>query len=81
MIKGIQSFLRTRGNTILSTMLSCFGINLVTGEQYLSIILPGQTYKQVYAHHQLHPKNLSRTLEDGGTILHPLVLGGLLARM
>ncbi|GAK01909.1 LOW QUALITY PROTEIN: Na+/H+ antiporter NhaC [Geomicrobium sp. JCM 19037] len=78
MIKGIQSFLRTRGNTILSTMLSCFGINLVTGEQYLSIILPGQTYKQVYAHHQLHPKNLSRTLEDGGTILHPLVPWGII---
>ncbi|WP_152549320.1 Na+/H+ antiporter NhaC family protein [Geomicrobium sp. JCM 19038] len=77
-IRGIQSLLKSRGNTIASTLASCFGVNFVTGEQYLSILLPGQMYEDVYKKHNLHPKNLSRTLEDGGTILHPLIPWGII---
>ncbi|MBM7632746.1 Na+/H+ antiporter NhaC [Geomicrobium sediminis] len=78
LIRGIQSVLKSRGNTIASTLASCFGINFVTGEQYLSILLPGQMYEDAYKKHNLHPKNLSRTLEDGGTILHPLIPWGII---
>ncbi|GAK00545.1 LOW QUALITY PROTEIN: Na+/H+ antiporter NhaC [Geomicrobium sp. JCM 19055] len=78
LIRGIQSVLKSRGNTIASTLASCFGVNFVTGEQYLSILLPGQMYEDVYKKTQLTPKKLSRTLEDGGTILHPLIPWGII---
>ncbi|QQK74809.1 Na+/H+ antiporter NhaC [Salicibibacter cibarius] len=78
LIGGLQRVLRSRGNTIASTLVSCLGVNVATGEQYLSIILPGQMYEETYRRHSLHPKNLSRTIEDGGTILHPLVPWGVI---
>lgn len=78
LITGMQKVLRSRGNTIASTLASCLGVNIATGEQYLSIILPGQMYEDAYKRHNLHPKNLSRTIEDGGTILHPLVPWGVI---
>ncbi|MEK4028022.1 Na+/H+ antiporter NhaC [Pseudobacillus sp. FSL P4-0506] len=76
-IEGIKKVLRSRGNVITSTVLSCLGINLTVGEQYLSIILPGQLLESAYAKVKLHPKNLSRTLEDAGTIIHPIVPWGV----
>ncbi|MBB6451325.1 NhaC family Na+:H+ antiporter [Geomicrobium halophilum] len=78
LIEGMKNALRSRGNTIASTLASCLGVNIVTGEQYLSIILPGQMYEEAYRSHHLHPKNLSRTIEDGGTILHPLIPWGVI---
>lgn len=49
------------------------GVNLLIGEQYLSILLAGETFKPVYEKLNLHPRNLSRTLEDAGTVINPLV--------
>jgi len=46
---------------------------VITAEQYISIIIPGRMYDQAYKDEELHPKNLSRALEDGGTITSPLV--------
>ncbi|UOQ92064.1 Na+/H+ antiporter NhaC [Halobacillus shinanisalinarum] len=76
-IDGMRSFLRSRGNVISSTVLSCLGINVVVGEQYLSIILPGQMLEESYEEANLHPKNMSRTLEDAGTLIHPLIPWGV----
>ncbi|WP_181347876.1 Na+/H+ antiporter NhaC [Thalassobacillus sp. CUG 92003] len=76
-ISGMRDFLKSRGNVITSTVLSCLGINIAVGEQYLSIILPGQMLEDSYEHANLHPKNLSRTLEDAGTIIHPLIPWGV----
>jgi Na+:H+ antiporter, NhaC family len=76
-IEGIQKMLKTRGNVIASTVFSCLGINLTVGEQYLSIILPGQLFESAYKKVKLHPKNLSRTLEDAGTIIHPMIPWGV----
>jgi NhaC family Na+:H+ antiporter len=45
----------------------------VTGSSYLSILIPGELFKDTYVKRGLHPKNLSRTLEDSGTVLVPLV--------
>lgn len=58
---------------VLATILSCIGVNLTTGDQYLSIVLSGRMYKNEYRKRGLHPKNLSRALEDGGTITSPLI--------
>jgi Na+:H+ antiporter, NhaC family len=76
-IEGIRNLLKSRGNVITSTVVSCLGINLTIGEQYLSIILPGQLFESAYKKLKLHPKNLSRTLEDAGTIIHPMVPWGV----
>ena len=66
---------RVRSNTgiILSTIFSCFTMAFVTGSSYLSILIPGELFKDTYIKRGLHPKNLSRTLEDSGTVLVPLV--------
>ena len=53
------------------------GVNLIVGEQYLSILLAGRTFKPIYDQLGLHPKNLSRTLEDSGTVINPLVPWGV----
>ncbi len=68
-----SSMIRTERRTILSTALTAIGINLVIGEQYLSILLTGEAYQSQYNKIGLHPKNLSRTLEDAGTVINPLV--------
>ena len=53
--------------------MTSVGVNILIGEQYLSILLAGETFKPVYAKLGLHPRNLSRTLEDAGTVINPLV--------
>ncbi|MBC8630549.1 Na+/H+ antiporter NhaC [Paeniclostridium hominis] len=58
---------------ILSTIVSCFTVAFVTGSSYLSILIPGELFKDVYPKKGLSPKNLSRTLEDSGTVIVPLV--------
>lgn len=58
-------------------VITALGINYVVGEQYLSILLTGKTFKPIYNNLGLHSKNLSRTLEDAGTVINPLVPWGV----
>lgn len=58
---------------IIATIVSCFTVAFVTGSSYLSILIPGELFKDVYPKKNLHPKNLSRTLEDSGTVIVPLI--------
>ena len=58
---------------ILATIASCATVAFVTGSSYLSILIPGELFKEAYPRKNLHPKNLSRTLEDSGTVLVPLI--------
>lgn len=69
----ILVFANNTGNLVLATVLTCAATVLVTGEQYLAIVIGGGMYKDIYAEQGLHPKNLSRVLEDAGTLLAPLV--------
>ena len=64
---------RSAGSLIATTLGTCFGMNVVSGDQYLAIVLPGRMYKVEFQRRGLDVKNLSRTLEDGGTITSPLV--------
>ncbi|MGL5311738.1 MAG: Na+/H+ antiporter NhaC [Peptostreptococcaceae bacterium] len=70
---GLLSIAKGRFGLVLATIVSCIFTNLVTGEQYLSIVLPGRMYKDAYRKQGLHPKNLSRALEDSGTLTSPLI--------
>ncbi|MGF7186782.1 NhaC family Na+:H+ antiporter [Desulfitispora alkaliphila] len=77
LLDGFKKWLTNRGHLITSTALSAIAVNLTTGEQYLSILLPGQTYQHFYEKANLHPKNLSRTVEDAGTLINPLIPWGV----
>ncbi|MBW4828501.1 MAG: Na+/H+ antiporter NhaC [Clostridiaceae bacterium] len=64
---------KTRGSIVLSNIVSCIAMNFMAADQYMSIVIPGQMYKQVYEELNLDPKNLSRVLEDAGTLTSGLV--------
>lgn len=61
------------GSLVMITIFTSIFVNIVAADQYLSIVVPGRMYKDAYAERGLAPRNLSRTLEDGGTITSPLV--------
>ncbi|MFC0190257.1 Na+/H+ antiporter NhaC [Fictibacillus aquaticus] len=73
LLSAIQDKLHKAGNLIAATVASSVGINLLAGEMYLSIMLPGQAFKPQYEKAGVPLKNLSRTLEDAGTLVNPLV--------
>lgn len=56
-----------------STVLSCIGLNVIASDQYLAIVIPGKMYEKAFADRDLAPENLSRTLEDSGTVTSVLV--------
>ena len=58
---------------IASTVASCLGVNLFASDQYLAIIIPGKMFKNAYEENDLAPENLSRTLEDSGTVTSALI--------
>ena len=58
----------TRGGLVTVTVISCIIVNALCSDQYLAIILPGRMYKEAFEDLRLAPKNLSRCLEDSGTI-------------
>ncbi|WP_432401327.1 Na+/H+ antiporter NhaC [Wukongibacter sp. M2B1] len=70
---AILKIANSTGSIVLSTILTAIAINLVAGDQYLSIVIPGRMYKDIYDQRGLHPKNLSRVLEDSGTLTSPLI--------
>lgn len=59
------------------TALSCIGINLIVGEQYLSIILPGTTFKHSFEERKIKSTYLTRTLSDAGAAVNALVPWGV----
>lgn len=69
----ILKFADTTGKLILATLLTPIFINSVAGDQYLSIVIPGRMFKESYEKRGLAPKNLSRALEDSGTMTSPLI--------
>lgn len=71
--RSILKFANSTGSLVLATIITIIAINILAGDQYLSIVIPGRMYKSVYDERGLHPKNLSRILEDAGTITSPLI--------
>lgn len=61
------------GSLVLVTIVSCIVVNILAGDQYLSIVIPGRMYKNEFEKRGLAPKNLSRCLEDAGTLTSPLI--------
>ena len=73
LLSGIKDTLTTSGRAIFAAAMSALSINVLIGEQYLSILLSGTAFRSTFERLHLHPKNLSRTIEDAGTVINPLV--------
>ncbi len=56
-----------------STVFSCLGLNAIASDQYLAIVIPGKMFKKAFEDKGLAPENLSRTLEDSGTVTSVLI--------
>jgi NhaC family Na+:H+ antiporter len=68
-LKGAKS----AGAMVSRTIITCIGTNLITADQYMAIVMPGRMYKEEFKKRGLHQLNLSRSLEDGGTLTSPLI--------
>lgn len=73
LLQALQNQLKSVGSVITGTAFTAIGINVTIGEQYLSLLLTGEAFKEKFKAVQLHPKNLARTIEDAGTVINPLV--------
>ncbi len=71
--ESILRIAKGTGGLITATGFTAVLVNLICGEQYLSILLTGRMYKDEFKERGLAPQNLSRTLEDFGTITSPLI--------
>jgi len=56
-----------------STILSCFTVNISASDQYLAIVIPGKMFSSAYKDRKLSSLNLSRTIEDSGTVTSVLI--------
>ncbi len=64
---------RSTGSLISVTVATCFGTNVLAADQFISIALPGRMFKGEYERQGLSSLNLSRTLEDAGTLTSVLI--------
>lgn len=72
-LQKILSVAKSTGALITATVAACITMALTTGNSYLSILIPGEMFRDAYKERGLAAKNLSRTLEDAGTVFVPLV--------
>lgn len=70
---AILSTVRGTGSLILATLSTSIGMNIIASDQYMAIVLPGRMFRAEFKRRGLHPKNLSRALEDAGTLTSALV--------
>ncbi len=73
LVTGLVKLSRNTGSLIATTLSTSLGLNVLTADQYIAIVLPGRMFKAEYNKRGLHEKNLARALEDAGTITSPLV--------
>ncbi|KRM96998.1 Na+ H+ antiporter [Liquorilactobacillus aquaticus DSM 21051] len=76
-MNAIAHKLVSTSSLISATLLASIGTNIFVGEQFLSVILPGNAFKSVYKKKQLDPVVLGRALEDGGTVINYLIPWGV----
>ncbi len=71
--RRIIGMVKSTGSLVASTASTCIFFNVITADQYLSIVVPGRMYAKTYRERGLKPEVLSRTLEDSGTVTSVLI--------
>ncbi|WP_210413662.1 Na+/H+ antiporter NhaC family protein [Leptospira ilyithenensis] len=69
----LRNWIRKKADVLLATMGTSFLLNLTTADQYLSLVIPARAYRNLADHYELPSKDVSRALEDSGTISSPLI--------
>jgi len=72
-VESLMKVTNSVGSLISTTIVTAFGTNCIAADQYIAIVMPGRMFKEEYKRHGLAPENLSRALEDGGTVTSPLI--------
>lgn len=73
LVSSALTLVKGTGSLVLTVITTCIGVNIIAADQYISIVLPGRMYRAEFKRRHLHPKNLSRVLEDSATITSPLI--------
>lgn len=76
-MKPLIDRLKKPGRLVTTTIFAGIGVNLFVGEQYLSVILPGNAFRKAFKQIGLSPLALSRVLEDGGSVINYLIPWGV----
>ncbi|MDT0676214.1 Na+/H+ antiporter NhaC [Autumnicola musiva] len=71
--KALLNLFHTVFGLFASTVFSCLALNVTASDQYLAIVVPGKMFAKAYREKGLAPENLSRSLEDSGTVTSVLV--------
>lgn len=71
--QSLLQLAQTTFGLFASTVASCLALNVTASDQYLAIVIPGKMFSQAYKDKGLAPENLSRTLEDSGTVTSVLI--------
>ena len=69
----LVGFATNNGSLVATTAGSCVFVNATASDQYLAIVVPGRMYRETFEERGLAPQNLSRTLEDAGTVTSVLI--------
>lgn len=73
LIDGMEKFVNSVGKLVLATAITCFGVNFLVGEQYLSVILPGESFKKSFEKMHLPATYLTRVLNDAGAAVNSII--------
>lgn len=73
LVRGTLKLARSTGSLIAATLGTSVGTNIIAADQYIAIVLPGRLYREEFERRGLAPVNLSRAIEDAGTITSPLI--------
>lgn len=73
LVAAVLGVARSTSLLIVTTLATCIGMNIIAADQYIAIVLPGRLYRLEFENRKLAPVNLSRALEDAGTITSPLI--------
>lgn len=71
--KALLNLFHTTFGLFTSTVVSCLALNATASDQYLAIVVPGKMFAKAYRDKGLAPENLSRALEDSGTVTSVLI--------
>lgn len=72
-IQGVIRAAKSTGALVTSVLLTAFGTNVVTGDQYMALVVPGRMFRAEFRRRRLKARNLSRTIEDAGTLTSALI--------
>lgn len=73
LVEKVLSHVKSERGLVVATILTAWGVLLGTGQQYVAIIMTGRLFRPLYEKYELAPRNLSRALEDAGTVFGGIV--------